>query len=219
MERQRWLDTKKLNAPPSETDYSEPPKVDWLKTLLFKGCLEQQRFKRPDLNDEADRQIVTHITNMRLNPKQHQRAHILMPIFEAAIQRIEHTLCAQMNLRRIFSRIKRQYHQIDYPSTLKLLVRTRICSQIKEDITLLLCKYLDFMEELRHIQQLRDEEATDNLLKLQINKLQRHGVAFLKRANKFTSDYEKTFKEGRLWLGDIDLVEEVQAIMERFGVL
>lgn len=74
-----------------------------------------------------------------------------MPIFETAIQHIEQTLCAEMNLRRIFARIKRQYHQVDYPSTLKLLVRTRICDQIREDVALLLCKYLDFMEELRNI--------------------------------------------------------------------
>ncbi len=75
------------------------------------------------------------------------------------------------------------------------------------------------MEELRNIQQLRDEKATDNLLKCQIDKLQLHGSAFLKRAAKFMTDYEKTFKERKLWLGDKDMVEEVQAILGQFGVL
>lgn len=60
----------KLKAAASESDYSEQQvfKVDWLKTCLFKACMEQERFKRPDLNDEAARRIVTHVTNMRLNP-------------------------------------------------------------------------------------------------------------------------------------------------------
>tara|TARA_B110000285_G_scaffold133597_1_gene149825 strand:+ start:561 stop:677 length:117 start_codon:yes stop_codon:yes gene_type:complete len=38
-------------------------------------------------------------------------------------------------------------------------------------MTLLMCKYLDFMEELRNIQQLRDENASDFLLKVQIDKM------------------------------------------------
>lgn len=54
---------------------------------------------------------------------------------------------------------------------------------------------------------------------MQIAKLQKHGSSFLKRAAKFLTEYEKTFKEGRLWLGEIDLVEEVSGILERFGIL
>ena len=108
---------------------------------------------------------------MRLNPQHHVRAHVLMPMFEDALQYIRDLLSTQMNLPKVFSRIKRQYQQIDYQSTLKLLVRTRICAQIHEDMTLLMCKYLDFMEELRNIQQLRDENATDHLLKIQIDKM------------------------------------------------
>lgn len=133
--------------------------------------MARERFKRPDLTDDSEKKIITYITNMRLNPQHHQRAHVLMPIFEDAFQYIQHLLCKQMNLPKIFSRIKRQYQQIDYPNTIKLLVRTRICAQIREDMTLLMCKYLDFMEELRNIQQLRDESATDFLLKVQIDKM------------------------------------------------
>jgi len=128
--------------------------------------MEKERFKRPDLTDDMEKKIITYITNMRLNPQHHQRAHVLMPIFEDAFQHIKTLLCNQMNLPKIFSRIKRQYQQIDYPNTIKLLVRTRICAQIREDMTLLMCKYLDFMEELRNIQQLRDESASDFLLKV-----------------------------------------------------
>ena len=194
-------------------------KIDWLKTNLFRACMAKERFKRPDLTEVAEKRIITYITHMRANPGHHARAHILMPIFEDAFQYIQHLLCNQMNLPKIFRRIKRQYQQIDYANTLKLLVRTRICAQIREDMTLLMCKYLDFMEELRNIQQLRDESASDFLLKVQIDKMQMHGAAFLKRAGKFHADYEKTFPEGRLWLGDRDMVAEVEGILERFGVL
>lgn len=129
--KQRWLDAKKLKAPISESDYSQRDdhlRVDWLKTTLFRVCMEKERFKRPDLTDDMEKKIITYITNMRLNPQHHLRAHVLMPIFEDAFQYIQHLLCKQMNLPKIFSRIKRQYQQIDYPNTIKLLVRTRICA-------------------------------------------------------------------------------------------
>jgi hypothetical protein len=128
--KQRWLDAKKLKAPMSDSDYParDGAKKDWLKTELFRSCMARERFKRPDLTDDAEKKIITYITNLRLNPQHHQRAHVLMPIFEDAFQYIQHLLCNQMNLPKIFTRIKRQYQQIDYPNTIKLLVRTRICA-------------------------------------------------------------------------------------------
>lgn len=128
--KQRWLDSKKLKAPMSESDGLERDNtsMDWLKTNLFRACMAKERFKRPDLTEVAEKKIITYITNMRANPGHHARAHILMPIFEDAFQYIQHLLCNQMNLPRIFARIKRQYQQIDYANTLKLLVRTRICA-------------------------------------------------------------------------------------------
>lgn len=95
----------------SDSDYPtrDELKVDWLKTNLFRACMERERFKRPDLADDMEKKIITYITNMRLNPQHHQRAHVLMPIFEDAFQYIQSLLCQQMNLPSIFARIKRQY--------------------------------------------------------------------------------------------------------------
>ena len=98
-----------------------------------------------------------------------------MPMFEQAMMYLEDLLCIKLNLNGLYAKIKNQYICIDYQNTLKLLVRSKLCIQIKDDATLMLCKYLDFMEELRNIQQLRDEQVSDQILNLQINKLQKHG--------------------------------------------
>jgi len=64
---------------------------------------------------------------------------------------LEDLLCNRIHLRRLFFKIKSQYVCIDHQNTLKLLIRAKLCGQLREDMTLILCKYLDFMEELKQI--------------------------------------------------------------------
>ena len=106
---------------------------------------------------------------------------MLMPMFEQAMDFLEDLLCNRMCMKRLFLKIKAQYQCIDYKNTLRLLVRAKLCGQLREDMGMVLCKYLDFMEELKQIQQLRDENVSDALLKLQINKLEKHGEMFMRR--------------------------------------
>lgn len=90
---------------------------------------------------------------------------------------------------------------IDYANTLRLLVRTRICSQIKQDMLIINCRYLDFMELKKIIQQLRDENASDALIQSQLDKLHQHGVKFVLRVRNFINDYKNTFKSTNLNFG------------------
>ena len=87
-----------------------------------------------------------------------------MPLYEVAIDFVDKLLVQDLGLPRLFLKIKQQYKQVDYPSTLKLLVRARIVAQIRNDALLLTCRYLDFMQCKTNIQQLRDENATDSLI-------------------------------------------------------
>ena len=66
-----------------------------------------------------------------------------------------------MNLHIIFERIKKAFLVIDYKSTLKLLVRAKLCAKLREDIYLLISKYLDFVEAYKNMEQLREESASD----------------------------------------------------------
>ena len=68
------------------------------------------------------------ISNMRNNAEQHQKAHILLPIFEKTMEFCEDILCTEMNITYLFQKIKKAYVQIDYKSTLKLLVRAKLCA-------------------------------------------------------------------------------------------
>jgi hypothetical protein len=127
-------------------------RFDWSKTEVFRKTLKFTRFKMPSLTDNTEQEILGNIYLLRKNPEQHQRAHILMPMFEQAMTYIEDLLCVNLNLNELYAKVKNQYLCIDYQNTLKLLVRTKLCIMLKDDASLLLCKYLDFMEELRNIQ-------------------------------------------------------------------
>ena len=65
---------------------------------------------------------------------------------------------------KLYFKIKNQYIQIDYNSTLKLLVRARIAAQIKQDATIVICRYQDFIFKRDNVQQLRDELVSDELI-------------------------------------------------------
>lgn len=107
---------------------------------------------------------MTYITLLRKNPEKHQRAHKLMPMLEEAMDFLEDIMCNELNMWAVFQRIKKTQKIVDYMSTLKLLVRARLCGQMREDSILLMCRYLDLMEHLRQLAQLRDESATDSLI-------------------------------------------------------
>ena len=72
-----------------------------------------------------------------------------MPVYEQAMDFCQTLLCDELQMHWLFRKIKKQYNYIDYKGTLKLLVRARICGQIKNDLVVILSKYLDFIEELR----------------------------------------------------------------------
>jgi hypothetical protein len=107
---------------------------------------------------------------------------------------------------------------MDYSSTLKLLVRARICSQIRQDMLILNCRYLDFKELARNIQQLRDEGTSDQLIQLHLDKLYMHGSRFVAKAGHFLNDYNRTFKGTSLNFAGKSVVDEVRAVMAQFGV-
>ena len=82
-----------------------------------------------------------------------------------------------------------------------MLIRAKLCAQLREDIFVLLCKYLDFMEEYKNVEQLRSEAASDQLIETGARKLRKHGINLLKRKSKYLADHTKVFKEGHLWVG------------------
>ena len=84
---------------------------------------------------------------------------------------------------------------------------------------MLLCRYLDFMEEYRNIEQLREETASDQLILGQAQKLKKHGIGLTKRMNKYLADHTKVFKEGHLWVGNYDIKKQVASILETFDSL
>lgn len=70
-----------------------------------------------------------------------------------------------------------------------------------------------------NIQQLRDENATDDLIQEQLVKLERYGNLFIVSAGHFLNDYNRTFKNQELIYEDGESVPHVKAIMAQFGVL
>lgn len=70
-----------------------------------------------------------------------------MPIFDLASEHLKYILVEQLNFNKLFNRVISMYSDISYENTLKILVRARICFQMYEDATYLLCKYLDFVQE------------------------------------------------------------------------
>lgn len=128
-------------------------------------------------------------------------------MFEMAMEFCEDILCKEMNIHYLYHKIKKSYIQIDYKSTLKLLVRAKLCAQLREDAYVLICKYLDFMEEYRNIEQLREENTSDQLIFVQLRKLKRHGGNLVQRMDQYLIDHTKVFREGRIWLGSYDIQE------------
>ena len=71
---------------------------------------------------------MNHISNLRNNAEGHQKAHILLPIFESTMEFLEDLLCGEMGIDHLFHRIKKSYKVIDHESTLKVLVRAKLCA-------------------------------------------------------------------------------------------
>ena len=178
-----------------------------------------KRFVKPRVVNEDELVLVSYITNLRGNPPAFQRAHLLMPMYQAAITYLEKCLIGDMNMDWLFDKINNSYTHVDYKATLRLLIRTRLVSVIREDMTLILCKYLDFMEQLRQIQQLRDENASDMLITSQTLKMLKNGLSVVGRAAKFQTDYIKVFREGLICVGDLNIMTEVEGIMKQFKEL
>ena len=63
---------------------------------------------------------------MQSNSHSHQQAHVLIPMFEYALDFLDHLLCLDMGLPHLFEKIKRIYNKISYHNTLSLLKRARI---------------------------------------------------------------------------------------------
>ena len=177
------------DEPPADLTYLnnlkqfEARRFDWSRTPLFRQCLTYKRFQRPPLHLERDHRIMAHITTLRKNPFQYQQAHKLMPMLEEALDLLEDLMCNQLNMWAVFQRIKKTQKVVDYATTLKLLVRARSCGQMREDVTLLMCRYLDFMEHLRQLAQLRDERASDSLIEMLGLRLAKEGHAFLVKSD------------------------------------
>lgn len=78
-----------------------PAKFDWGQTDFFKDCLEQPRFKRPSPESgliTADREynMLQNLVLLRKDAGNFQMAHILMPIYQDAMDYVEDTFGEQM---------------------------------------------------------------------------------------------------------------------------
>ena len=93
-----------------------------------------------------------------------------------------------------------------------MLIRAKLTAQMKEDMILLICRYLDVLEELRQLQILRDEMASDNLIKDLLHRLYKHAHGLQYHVKKFIVDYPKLFKSGEniIWVGRTDVVNEIE---------
>lgn len=198
----------------SARDFQFIYKHDWTRTRLFHECVRLPRLQKPSLEDKTENTIINYITNLRLNPEGNSKAHILMPMYEVATEHLQYILVNQLGFPKFYLKIVKQYKRIDYQSTLKILVRARICSQLKQDATLLICKYLDFMVEQRNLEQLRDENASDKLIQVQIWKMVKQGKLFVYRGKKFMNDFQKMLKLASLQFGDINIIEEVERLLD-----
>ena len=69
------------------------------------------------------------------------------------------------------------------------------------------------------INQLRDENVSDQLIQIQIDKLVKNGIFFMVGSKKFLEDYKKTFKDGQIIIGGSDSVEYAQRVLKSHGVL
>jgi hypothetical protein len=118
----------------------------------------------------------------------------LVGLYEMAMTYVERVLCDDLKLNRLFFKVQRSYKVIAYQSTLKLLVRAKLVAQLKADLLIIICTYLDFLEQLEFTQQLRDEKAADNLIRISIAKLQKMGHVMLVRSSKFSEDYSKVVR-------------------------
>lgn len=106
---------------------------------------------------------------------------------------------------------------IDYQGTLKILIRAKLAAQMREDMALLMCRYLDVMEELRQLQILREERASDNLISDLAEKMVRNARALKFKIRQFIAEYPKLFKASPtkvIWIGRSDISQEVDAILE-----
>jgi hypothetical protein len=86
--------TKRAAHFPLEPPVLPDPDIphDWTETELFKRCEGLRRLVKPSLENTGENQIISMITQMRANPQGYRRAHVLMPIFETAIEYLEDLL-------------------------------------------------------------------------------------------------------------------------------
>lgn len=103
---------------------------------------------------------------LREKPEHYQQAHVLMPMVEKAVSHLKWLLVDQMDMWAICERISRSQRVIDHPSTLKLLVKVKLVGQMREDLVILMCLYLDLQAHVLNYSQLRDEHATDQLINI-----------------------------------------------------
>lgn len=87
---------------------------------------------------------------------------------------------------------------------------------MKEDMTIMICRYLDILEELRQLQILRDDMASDNLIKDLLHRVFRHATSLQTFVKKFKIDYPKLFGSGQdvVWIGRTDLLAEVDELVK-----
>ena len=90
---------------------------------------------------------------------------------EKAVSHLKWLLSEQMEMWAICERMSRSQRVIDHESTLKLLVKVKLVGQMREDLMILMCLYLDLQAHLLNYSQLRDENATDQLINIVRNQL------------------------------------------------
>jgi len=44
------------------------------------------------MSDHTERNVISILTNMRLNPQAYERAHVLMPLYEIGIEFLDYVL-------------------------------------------------------------------------------------------------------------------------------
>jgi len=75
-----------------------------------------------------------------------------------------------------FKQLKiRAESEVSYENTLKIVVKANLILQLKYDMSVLMCTFLDFMELYRQCNLLIEERTGDNLIRNNILKLKKTG--------------------------------------------
>ena len=106
-----------------------------------------------------------YLSMLRATPEQYRTAQSVSHMFHFALSFLYDLLHHDLAMPYLYEKIKRAHTvQLSYKSTVGILTRARIAQQLKDDLKLLLCKFLDIKANEKMIDQLRAEAVSDGLV-------------------------------------------------------